>query len=118
MGTLSYSSNNSGGSWWLSDEDWFAMEKAGWNVEWRKNDTSPWSRADKDGRWLGALATRATLETDDPEGAVEEWERITGQNASDQGCNCCGEPHYFSFEGSDGKYRSYETEISTRGYWS
>lgn len=29
-----YRSNNSGGSWWLSDEDWRALERAGWYVEW------------------------------------------------------------------------------------
>ena len=28
-----YSSNNSGGSWWLSDEDWKKLEAAGWNVD-------------------------------------------------------------------------------------
>ncbi len=26
---IEYSSNNSGGDWWLKDEDWFALEKAG-----------------------------------------------------------------------------------------
>jgi hypothetical protein len=31
---VEYSSNNSGGSWWLKTEDWKALEDAGWNVEW------------------------------------------------------------------------------------
>lgn len=31
---VEYSSNNSGGRWWLKDKDWLALEKAGWTVEW------------------------------------------------------------------------------------
>lgn len=29
-----YNSNNSGGRWWLKDEDWIALEKVGWYVLW------------------------------------------------------------------------------------
>lgn len=29
-----YRCNNSGGYWWLKDEDWKALEKAGWTVIW------------------------------------------------------------------------------------
>lgn len=101
-----YSSNNSGGSWWLNDEDWYALEKAGWNVEWEKDSTSRFIRGDKDGRWLGALATAASKEFDSMREAVEEFESITGQNAADEGCNCCGPPHYFSGEDEDGNYVS------------
>lgn len=31
---VDYTSNNSGGGWWLNDEDWLALEKAGWDVSW------------------------------------------------------------------------------------
>lgn len=31
---VTYSSNNSGGSWWLTDENWRDLEQAGWVVEW------------------------------------------------------------------------------------
>lgn len=31
---VEYNSNNSGGHWWLTDDDWKALEKAGWIVEW------------------------------------------------------------------------------------
>lgn len=31
MVTVEYSSNNSGGSFWLNDKDWKALEKAGWS---------------------------------------------------------------------------------------
>lgn len=33
-----YSANNSGGSWWLTDDHWLALEKAGWVVEWGGKD--------------------------------------------------------------------------------
>ena len=31
---ITYSSNNSGGGWWLKDADWKALEKAGWYCVW------------------------------------------------------------------------------------
>ena len=34
MKYVTYESNNSGGHWWLKDEDWEALEKAGWKVVW------------------------------------------------------------------------------------
>lgn len=34
MKTIQYSSNNSGGKWWLKDADWAALERAGWEVKW------------------------------------------------------------------------------------
>ena len=67
---VEYSSNNSGGGWWLKDKDWFALEKAGWTVAWIKDEkplkmggkTYTFGMGDKDGRWLGALASaRHTL---------------------------------------------------------
>jgi len=106
MGTLHYSSNNSGGSWWLSDDDWRALESAGWTVHWVRDDASrgrSWARADKDGRWLGTLATTAEkADVVNPAEAVSEFERLTSQDAYAEGCNCCGPPHSFSFEGDDG----------------
>jgi hypothetical protein len=108
MGTLSYSSNNSGGYWWLTDENWKAMERAGWSVEWMANqETYGGIGLDKDGRWLGALAKYATIETDDPEWTMFQWERITGQNRHDSGCSCCGQPHNFSYEDGKGGYEYY-----------
>lgn len=102
---IRYSSNNSGGHWWLDDDDWKALEAAGWTVKWKKNDPyyiGPNARAlfplDDEGRSLGALATEATVERDSLGEAIAEWERITGENADDDGCPCCGPPHYFSEE--------------------
>lgn len=31
---VEYESNNSGGSWWLGDSHWKALEAAGWKVLW------------------------------------------------------------------------------------
>ena len=103
--TVRYKSNNSGGSWRLTDDDWKALEAAGWVVEWVANDDADpdrgFSRADANGRWLGALATSAHLVVSDPideAAAIAEWARITGQDPDAEGCPCCGQPHYFSVE--------------------
>lgn len=91
---VEYSSNNSGGSWWLSDDDWLALERAGWEVEWRRGTKT----ADSSGRWLGALATVAKRRGLTLDAAIQEWESVTGACATDGGCPCCGEPHYFHEE--------------------
>jgi hypothetical protein len=100
---IEYSSNNSGGDWWLKDEDWKVLEKAGWVVNWAANQTEGIGKADKDGRWLGALATEATREGLSRRMAIAEWEEITGQFESEEGCPCCGNPHSFTFYDDDGK---------------
>lgn len=111
---VEYSSNNSGGDWWLKDEHWFALEKAGWKVNWIKDDPYhlKWDRGD---RWLGALATRAERIGLTLKEAVSEWEDVTGLSSTDAGCPCCGQPHYFSYYENDkyissGPNTSYECE--------
>lgn len=121
MPIVEYDSNNSGGSWWLKDEDWEALAAAGWNVHWTQPDKlgslrsamddpdykspGPLDPRDKTGeRWLGALATAAAKEFENPRDAIEEFERVTGQDASAEGCNCCGSPHSFSYTDADGGY--------------
>ena len=105
---VTYTSNNSGGSWWLKDEDWHKLEKAGWQVEWVKDD--PFYKSWKAGeRWLGALAKEASKEFDTPRDAMIEFEALTGQQVTDEGCNCCGAPHEFSWgEGDKRDYASGE----------
>lgn len=118
---VEYSSNNSGGSWWLKDEDWRKLEAAGWYVVWGKNlfcfgSYSPMkppvcaseqeckghrafessgAMTDKD-RWLGALATNAHKDFPSLADAIRDWERVLGMDAADEGCGCCGPPHCFS----------------------
>lgn len=114
---VDYDSNNSGGNWWLDDEDWDALEAAGWNVDWRKDKVGGLGGADENGRWLGALATSASKDFDSMREAVEEWERITGQSASEPGCyTCCGQPH--NFYGKDVETGEYVSgpEIRTESY--
>lgn len=102
---VEYSSNNSGGSWWLKDGDWKNLEKEGWRVHWEADrPADAWFSGDvkKTGRWLGALATNAckdfeaTSEGDAENKAISEFESITGQDYWSRGCSCCGNPHYMS----------------------
>lgn len=125
---IEYKSNNSGGTWWLKDEDWIALEKAGWNVQWggeyfchseyplsappkgkpepcNESSSCPGHRkfdshqeiAD-DCRWLGCLAKGASKDFNTIKEALIEFEEVTKQDVSDEGCNCCGAPHSFQWE--------------------
>lgn len=102
---VEYSSNNSGGEWWLTDENWLALEKAGWVVDWFREQEGKAFPTDADGRWLGALASVATKEgATSLEEAAREWEEITGASATDAGCACCGQPHNFTLYDDEGGY--------------
>ena len=93
---VTYSSNNSGGYWWLHDQDWLNLEAAGWKVDWYKDmDSGALFRTGEEGRWLGALASGATRKGLTLTEAVAEWESITGLSADEAGCRCCGQPHSF-----------------------
>lgn len=90
---IQYSSNNSGGSWWLSEADRKALEAAGWLVEW-----SEWERGRHSWSWSDSgtpahYAWAPVGMTEDQ--ACEDFERVTGQSPDAQGCNCCGQPHNF-----------------------
>lgn len=84
--TITYSSNNSGGYWWLDDDDWRALERAGWIVDWKPE------------RFLGALATSAKRVGVTEEQARAEFFEATRQTGYEQGCSCCGTPHWFDEE--------------------
>jgi hypothetical protein len=94
---IAYSSNNSGGSWWLKDKDWQKLEAHDWIVFWFAEQTGDFLKADKNGRWLGGLASSAAKQVNSAKEGIEEFERLTGQNVADEGCNCCGNPHNFTF---------------------
>ena len=102
MVTVRYSSNNSGGSWWLSKSDWNKLEKAGWKVAWRDND------------FLGASATEASIKAESPEKAIKSFEKATGQDPWEEGCNCCGCPHNFSYVDAKGKTHYPEVARKTK----
>ncbi len=131
---VTYNSNNSGGRWWLNDKNWLALERAGWYVIWggyqfchsrydarvppicasekdcgghRKYESAKIVKGD---RWLDALAREAYAEFPSLAEAIRAWEHIVKQDASDEGCNCCGPPHGFSTAEHD--YASGEQIVS------
>ena len=63
----------------------------------------------EDHRYLGALAKACEKEFEGENvkecvnNAMIEFEKITGQDIADEGCNCCGAPHHFDWE-VKGKY--------------
>ena len=79
---VSYSSNNSGGHWWLKDKDWKNLEKAGWTVEWAKDNYYKKTALDSSNRWLGALATAAYKDFPTIKMAIAEWERSIARGRS------------------------------------
>lgn len=138
---VEYDSNNSGGDWWLSDDDWRALEQAGWKVVWANlrvqckdggehkldadglpvlvedKSTLFLVRDGKEERFLGALATLAFRAGLSLPSAVEEWEEITSQDSTESGCPCCGQPHTFNEYDSDGNYVNSGPEIYYEARW-
>ncbi len=144
---VEYTSTNSGGSWWLTDEDWRALEAAGWVVAWQSLENlydqkgqyvrdpnglprlvpvgagnskfGSLSKPNEDGeyRFLGALAVRAYRLGLSMRDAAEEWEQLTGKTATDPGCACCGQPHTFIEYDDTGRYVSSGPSISYEASW-
>ena len=115
MMRVEYSSNNSGGRWWLSDDDWEALEAGGWKVDWYKDD--PNTLMVKDGRFLGSLARGASKECSSLQEAVADWENITGQRSTDAGCPCCGQPHSFTLYDEQGNWVDSGPSIEYSASW-
>lgn len=111
---VEYDSNNSGGSWWLDDADWIALEKAGWKVNWSR-DQDRFGK--KEERWLGTLATSASREGLSLRDAVDEWESVTGKCSTDAGCPCCGQPHSFTLYDDNGKYVDSGPNVEYSASW-
>lgn len=114
---VEYDSNNSGGSWWLADEDWKNLEAAGWEVDWFATQKRDHFAAGADGRWLGALASRAVRRGLPLAQAVAEWERVTGKSSTDAGCPCCGQPHSFTEYDDNDKYVTSGPSTSYEAHW-
>ncbi len=117
MSYVEYDSNNSGGNWWLDDNDWKALEAAGWKVDWESEKTDGFSR-DTDGRFLGALATSAKRPGLTLREAVDEFERVTKCSVTVSGCPCCGQPHRFTEYADDGKYVASGPDASYSCEWN
>jgi hypothetical protein len=134
MTYVEYYSNNSGGRWWLTDDDYRALEKAGWYVLWGgvyfchskypslnerpEGKPEPCANSEKcpghrrydsaeeaeGGRWLRSLARNARRDGLSLGDAIREWEQVTGKDSTDLGCHCCGAPHSFYLRDADGKH--------------
>ncbi|UOW93054.1 hypothetical protein SEA_CAIB_70 [Gordonia phage CaiB] len=115
---VEYHSNNSGGSFWLTDDDWRALEAAGWKVDWVATSTSgrySWNEPGAE-RYMGALATEARRYGVTLEQAIREFDSVTTQNSSDLGCSCCGTPHSFTLYDANGSYiDSWSPDYPTEG---
>ena len=118
---VEYTTNNSGGGWWLSDADWQALETSGWKIQWGRLDwcskyrlkeenicpelgacpghgrVESFEQVGEKNRFLGAAAVSATLDNvRSIEEAKRSWENSIWRSSDDEGCECCGPPHYFS----------------------
>lgn len=100
---IEYSTNNSGGSWWLSDKDWEALEEAGWVVNWLEDDDYWSSKVDENGKWLGTKALRARRYGLPMAIVKAEFSVVTGHYPDDEGCSCCGQPHAFYAHDENGE---------------
>ncbi len=113
---VEYSSNNSGGSWWLGDEDWNNLARGGWQVDWYSDPEVRNVFGSGGDRFIGALATRARKHFHKMGDAIREWEELTGKDSTDVGCSCCGTPHSFSSENTKtGEHNYWSTERPSKG---
>ena len=114
MQLVIYDSNNSGGGWWLSDENWQALEQAGWKVFWHRDDPDEkFAHADSDGRWLGGLARSAAVVRPTFREALSEFAAVAEQDPYAEGCNCCGSPH--SFQAGEAP-EGFDVQVMAREY--
>lgn len=84
MTKIEYTENNSGGYWRLTEEMWGDLRAAGWtDHEWSQHGLEK----------TGFLSLNY---------GIAEWEAVTGLDAADEGCPCCGLPHNFTFTDAEG----------------
>lgn len=101
-----FSENNSGGSWWLNREQYDKLFTAGWEYhateydKENKYDTQP-HLDKKDSTVPYGWRHNLVGEFNSIREAVESFERATGQDFFEEGCNCCGAP--FSIASEDHK---------------
>jgi hypothetical protein len=104
MNTYRFSENNSGGSFWLTREQYERLFEAGWTYEPDEYDRTNGYDTDAflDNHpnpvpygWRRRLEFKAKTIRE----AVESFEAATGEDFFAEGCNCCGAP--FSISNSD-----------------
>lgn len=94
MQTVTLDQNNSGGYFWLSDEQFDALLADGWYVA---EDSGQW-RLNSYGKRAQNLKLDVPVEREDHAVTIAkiEFERITGEQADAIGCTCCGPPFDFN----------------------
>ena len=98
------SENNSGGSFYLSKEDYRRLEEAGWELD--RNEDS-YRVKYHDGHPDHAYRTVFSNSEDQAyEEAVGEFEAVTGAYRYLEMCNCCGQNFWFNVE--EDEYTSEE----------
>jgi hypothetical protein len=97
---VEYMENNSGGYWWLGPEEYRALHDAGWALrryDWETETDYILTREQiKADGFLGRVCSDATKVFGSEEEGILEWSTLTGQDPDERGCDCCGQPHYFS----------------------
>lgn len=117
---VEYDANNSGGSDWLDEKDWQALKDAGWKIftfdDFAYKDghyvpdkdglPSYKSEVPEDERDVDKFPTlRRLIERpyyafkpfNNIQEALKEFEELTGEDVTAEGCNCCGAPHSFTW---------------------
>lgn len=96
---VKYSGNNSGGSFWTEKKDHETLKKEGWKTS--------------NGYLSDGEPTEAEGEFPSIKEALQSFERATGLDVTEEGCNCCGAPHRFEWTMEDGtrEYASGEELI-------
>ncbi len=124
QGILMFSHLGAHGHPTLTEQDWLALENAGWTVHWRQKNADgnlnhP-SAHDSDDPLDAITPTRRPEGVNDPRDGlgfafsaakasvsdavlVDEWERILGREHDEHGCPCCGVVHTFYWWTPDGR---------------
>jgi len=103
--------NNSGGDWWLTEQDYKNLFAAGWKLpkDWDKpsyEGDEPWEPfcggAPVPHGWRRSTYIRASSIGE----AIRSFETATGRSFYERGCSCCGAPFAISRVGKTFEYRS------------
>lgn len=107
--------NNSGGRWWLTQEDYVKLFEAGWVYErpeprpegppFHMDYDKPFLSSNKDDTPYG-YRKHTSFVADSMKDAVESFEKATGHDFFAEGCNCCGAPFSLSSDTEPHEYLS------------
>lgn len=108
--------SNSGGYHRLSEKNYRDLHAAGWSARMYCFDADQ-DETDIDQMLFDGLS-RPYMSKEFPtiRAAVEEWEKITGQDFFEQGCTCCGPPFRLRSEGG-GSISSWDCERRAERPW-